>query len=291
MGGQRSARWKRAARVAARQHGVVTRAQLLGLGITTREIERRLEDGRLVAIHRGVYLLGPNPGPLTYEMAAVLACGRPAALSHRSAGHVWELLPYLPKRRLQHVTVTSGNPRSRTGIRVHRAPLTPGEHSINQHIPITTPARTVFDLAAELADDDLEQAIAEAFARYRVTKVKLLRIMDIHPGHRGARRLRKHLGRPAARTRSRTDRRLLTLIRVAARLRARLPQERRARGGGPARAAGEHRPGAQPCRGDAKSHQRSVSALGTSARRPCLARPCSGPGPGPRGSCLGRGRP
>ena len=122
MGGQRSIRWRQAARSAARQHGAVTSAQLLALGITARQIERGLKDGRLLRIHRGVYLLGPNPGPLTYEMAAVLACTG-SALSHQPAGHVWKLLPYLPKPRVQHVTVTRGNPRGRSGIRVHRTGL------------------------------------------------------------------------------------------------------------------------------------------------------------------------
>jgi very-short-patch-repair endonuclease len=215
MGGERSARWARAAKLAARQHGVATRAQLLDLEITARVIERRLEDGRLRALHRGVYLLGPNRGALTYEMAAVLACGPFAALSHHPAGHIWKLLPYLPKRRLQHVSVTRGNPRSRSGIRIHRTVLSSHELTTKHNIPITTPARTVLDLASELADDHLEQAIAEAFARHRVTKAKLQALIERHPRQRGGRRLRENLGGTPALTRSRAERRLLTLIRQA----------------------------------------------------------------------------
>jgi hypothetical protein len=131
-------------------------------------------------------------------MAAVLACAG-SALSHQPAGHVWKLLPYLPKPRLQHVTVTRGNPRGRSGIRVHRTALTPQERTTMRSIPITSPARTVLDLASELADLHLEQAIGESFARLRVTKTKLLALIDLHPRHRGAARLGAQLrGMPAA---------------------------------------------------------------------------------------------
>jgi very-short-patch-repair endonuclease len=82
-------------------------------------------------------------------------------------------------------------------------------------IPITSPARTVLDLASELADLHLEQAIGESFARLRVTKTKLLALIDLHPRHRGAARLGAQLRGMPARTRSRAERRLLDLIRDA----------------------------------------------------------------------------
>src|SRR5687768_9044453 len=88
-----------------RQHSVVTHAQLLGLGFTARQMERRLESGRLARLHRGVYLVGAVAPPLAPAMAVVLACGDRAFLSHRSAGHLQSITPYLPNPRTPHVTV------------------------------------------------------------------------------------------------------------------------------------------------------------------------------------------
>jgi hypothetical protein len=72
--------------IAARQHGVVTTAQLAAAGLGRRAVAHRVAHGRLVRRHRGVYQVGPSPAPLSREMAAVLACGEGAALSHQSAG-------------------------------------------------------------------------------------------------------------------------------------------------------------------------------------------------------------
>jgi hypothetical protein len=81
--------------IAASQHVVVARWQLLQAGLTARQIEIRLEAGRLHEIHRGVYLVGHNvPPALAIEHAALLACGERAVLSHRSAANVWNLLRY-----------------------------------------------------------------------------------------------------------------------------------------------------------------------------------------------------
>ncbi|HZD04871.1 MAG TPA: type IV toxin-antitoxin system AbiEi family antitoxin domain-containing protein, partial [Longimicrobiales bacterium] len=81
--------------LAGRQHGIVTRSQLLAAGWTPRTVDSRVASGRLVPLHRGVYRLGHLRGPLeprwSREMAAVLACGPGAFLSHRSAAWVWEL--------------------------------------------------------------------------------------------------------------------------------------------------------------------------------------------------------
>src|SRR5690606_35009045 len=78
--------------LAANQHGVITRAQLLKAGIAAHVIDRRLKMGRLRPMHRGVYLVGPLRVRRTDEMAAVLACGGAVVVSHRSAGVMWELL-------------------------------------------------------------------------------------------------------------------------------------------------------------------------------------------------------
>jgi hypothetical protein len=82
--------------IAARQHGVVHRAQLLAAGVSRRQIGRRLADGRLKALHHGVYLVGAVPSEFAYPQAALFACGRDAALGCRSALSVWRLLTIPP---------------------------------------------------------------------------------------------------------------------------------------------------------------------------------------------------
>src|SRR4051794_30992404 len=83
------------ATLAARQHGVVARWQLLDLDVTIEQIKWRVRVGRLHEIHRGVYLVGHKvPPSLAVEQAALLACGENAVLSHRSAANLWNLLRY-----------------------------------------------------------------------------------------------------------------------------------------------------------------------------------------------------
>jgi predicted transcriptional regulator of viral defense system len=77
------------ATVARRQHGVVTRAQLLGLGLRTGAVRRRTTSGRLHRLHRGVYLVGPIMPARAREMAAALACGPGGVVSHLSAASLW----------------------------------------------------------------------------------------------------------------------------------------------------------------------------------------------------------
>jgi predicted transcriptional regulator of viral defense system len=91
--------------LASVQHGVVTRGDLASLGFGRRQIERRAADGRLVRVHQGVYAVGH--AALSREgrwMAAVLACGEGAVLSHRSAAVCWgcadreDLVPHVTAR-------------------------------------------------------------------------------------------------------------------------------------------------------------------------------------------------
>jgi hypothetical protein len=70
------------AALAAGQHGVVTTAQLAAAGLGRRAVAHRVAHCRLVRLHRRVYHVGPTAAPLSREMAAVLACGDRAALSH-----------------------------------------------------------------------------------------------------------------------------------------------------------------------------------------------------------------
>jgi very-short-patch-repair endonuclease len=153
---------RRIAALAGRQHGVVGRKQLDQLGVGKGAIERRLGRGRLHRVHRGVYSVG-HP-LLTREgryMAAVLACGDGAVLSHLSAAVLWRILR--KERRRVHVTVPgSGGRARRNGIVVHRAAL--GEREVTKvaGIPVTTPGRTVVDLADTEPRRTVERAIDEA---------------------------------------------------------------------------------------------------------------------------------
>lgn len=110
------------ARIASRQHGVVTLRQLEGLGLSRWGVSKRAERGRFHRVHRGVYAVGHRaPNLHARFMAAVLACGDGAVLSHGSAAVLWELLK--PLGGPIHVSVpTTAGLRSRKGIRVHRCP-------------------------------------------------------------------------------------------------------------------------------------------------------------------------
>jgi len=209
-------RERRAYDLAASQHGLATRQQLVSLGFSPRTIAARVESGRYRAIHRGVYLIGPVAAPGAFELAAVLAYGDGTYASHQTAAALRRLpLPAQPAS--VHVTVVGRNARSRRGVTAHLASsLEADEHQILDGIPITTPARTVLDLAAALDLDDLEHLLAEAQGRNRSTLDQLHALIDRYPSRRGRRRLRGLLeqGDPA-RTRARSERRLLALIRRA----------------------------------------------------------------------------
>jgi very-short-patch-repair endonuclease len=142
--------------LAARQHGIVTTAQLAGAGIGRRAIARRVERGWLIPRFRGVYQVGPMTVRYAPEMAAVLACGDGAALSHQSAAAIWG---FGNRDDVVHVSVTR-DVRSRNGLRVHR---TLSLNAVVQNgLPLTTPFRTLTDLARVLNPAELDRAKEQA---------------------------------------------------------------------------------------------------------------------------------
>jgi hypothetical protein len=154
----------RIARIAGRQHGVFTVGQATSCGFTPRTIEYRLKTGRWQSIHRGVYRLAG--GTRTFEqrtMAAVLAGGASAVASHRAAGALFRL------EGIEQGTIEILVPRARRvrqkGIRVHRAELVRADVARISGIPVTTPARTLIDLASVIARDPLEDALDDAVRR------------------------------------------------------------------------------------------------------------------------------
>jgi very-short-patch-repair endonuclease len=144
--------------LARRQHGVVGRAQLRALGWGDDAVDWQVKRRRIHRVHHGVYVVGH--AALTRKghfMAAVLACGDQAALSHFSAAVLWGMLSSDGK---SHVTTPTG--RRRPGLMVHRAPLPTADVTNRAGIPVTKPARTLIDLADVAPRRTLERAIDEA---------------------------------------------------------------------------------------------------------------------------------
>jgi hypothetical protein len=137
------------------------RLQLLAAGVTLAEIEGRVRRGVLIPLYRGVYALGHAVlRPAGYRLAAVLACGAGAVLSHRSAAVHWALRR--SAAMVIDVTNATGLGRAREGLRVHRSAIEPWECTLHDAVPITTPARTLLDLAEVLPRRALERAVSEA---------------------------------------------------------------------------------------------------------------------------------
>jgi very-short-patch-repair endonuclease len=197
--------------LAARQHGAVTTAQLAEAGLSEAAIGHRVERGQLTRVHRGVYRVGPVPDTLTSPMAAVLACGPTAVLSHQAAAVLFGARAATGGSI--DVTV-DGHGRSRDGIRVHRAKLAPEERTERLAIPVTTPARTILDLAGALAEEDLERTLNELFVQRLVKAKDVNDLLTRHPNRRGTAVLRGLLDDPKL-TRSDAERLLLRLVRSA----------------------------------------------------------------------------
>jgi very-short-patch-repair endonuclease len=149
----------RLAKLAERQHGVVSRGQLLELGLGKSAIGDWAKRGRLHGVHRGVYAVRyPTLTRNGRFMAAVLACGDGAALSHFSAAVLWGML----NGGGGAIHVTSEARRRRPGLVLHQAALGSGEVRKRTGIPVTAPARTLIDLADVAPRRTLERAIDEA---------------------------------------------------------------------------------------------------------------------------------
>ena len=146
-------------RLAEGQYGVVTRAQLSELGVGRGAIKYRLDEGRLCPVHRGVYTVGHRL--LTRNgrwMAAVLACGPGAVLSHKAAAALWGIRG----GTAMEVTVPRGRRGPRTSIKLHWTDLPEDERTTHNRIPTTTVPRTLLDLSAVLTRDELRSATRQA---------------------------------------------------------------------------------------------------------------------------------
>lgn len=177
------------AALARRQHGFVTRVQLLDAGLSSSAIGRRVDAGALIpSLHTGVYAVGHlPPHPVSGAAAAVLACGRGAALSHASAATLWGFGGH---RWGTPVHVTMATDCRRRGIRIHRVKaLSRRDVTTHRGIRVTTPARTLLDVAPALTDRALTRAVNDALISNYLHESELLDILERLPRQRGARRL------------------------------------------------------------------------------------------------------
>jgi hypothetical protein len=166
----------------------VTRAQLAGLGLGRRTLDRWVAAGRLRTVHRNVYVFGPQPVTKRGKwLAGVLAMGAGAFLSHRSAAAFWGLAA---DDRKVHVTAPSGRQvrPGRNGIQVHPCKFEHDEVTVRDGIPVSTVARTLFDVAERSRTHELKNAWDEA-SRLRLLRVpEVARIYELRPGRRRARK-------------------------------------------------------------------------------------------------------
>jgi very-short-patch-repair endonuclease len=202
------------AALAERQHGVVAVWQLIELGLSHDDIGYRAQTGRLHRIHRGVYAVGHRK--LTrqgHRMAAVLAYGPDAVLSHRSAAAHWGFGSAASKFDV----TTPHSKRSRKTIRAHTARLHPEDRTTHDGIPITSVERTILDLAAQLNQTALAHLIEEAERKERFDLRALDRAIARRPRAPGVARLRAVLTayRGPADTRSKLERNFQALIAKA----------------------------------------------------------------------------
>jgi very-short-patch-repair endonuclease len=175
--------------VARCQVKLITTRQLNAAGMTSEAIALRCRKGLLHRIHHGVYLVGP----LAWlaggrELAATLAMGKSVFVSHGS------------------------------GIRVHRvSDLPPDERARVNGIPVTSPARALLDYASQVRGDELEHAIAEAYALDLTTESQLYEMLERHSRRPGAGALKSELKRERgpALTRSQAERLMKRLLREA----------------------------------------------------------------------------
>jgi hypothetical protein len=202
----------RIARRAAQQWGVLSLRDLHACGVSTRAVGERVRRGRLHAIHRGVYAVGHPHLPLHGRfLAATQACGPRGVLSHFSAAALWEIVPW--EDRHPEVTVASAGTRVRPGLRVHRSSML-AVPDITRHlgIPVTSPARTLVDLAAVLDERRLRRAVRQAEALCRVNVRQVADALG-RAGHRhGSAKLAAIIATGPAATRSALEDVVLDLI-------------------------------------------------------------------------------
>ena len=182
---------KEIAHTAARQWGNVTRKQLLAIGLDDAGINHRVKIGRLYRAHRAVYAVGKPPvTPHEHAMAAVLACGDGAVLSHGSALALWGIW----RRWERPLNVTVRTDRRPRGVSVHRNKLDARDVTRHYGIPVTTLARALLDMAPGMRAKSINRAINNGRLEHGLQLNDVIDVVRGHPHHRGAAKLRQVLG-------------------------------------------------------------------------------------------------
>ena len=178
---------KRITALAGRQHGYVSRAQLLKLGLTAKAIRWRVQTGWLIPVYAGVYAVGyVRRTPVARACAAVLACGENAALSHGSAASLWGF----KKHWDPPFEVSAPSIRVRKGIKVHRSrTLAPRDVTRQLGIRVTSPARTVLDNAPRLTGKRLSRFVNDALRTPYLHVADLADVLNRNPIHPGSKRI------------------------------------------------------------------------------------------------------
>jgi very-short-patch-repair endonuclease len=189
--------------LARQQHDAFERSQLIRLGLPPTAIDYRVKLGRLQVRHRGVYGLGPPESKLSQWMAAVLAVGPGAVLSHHSAAELWGLIGGFSAP----IQVTApAKRRERKAVVLHRSSLPDDERTEVDGIPVTTIPRTILDCAPAMTERRLERLINEADVLRLYDHLSLPTLLHRYPRRHGSRKLTKALSkRNAGSTFTRSD--------------------------------------------------------------------------------------
>jgi very-short-patch-repair endonuclease len=202
----------RVARAAADQWGVLSLDELFACGLSRDAVSDRALNGRLHPLHRGVYAVGHANVPLEGRfLAAVKACGHSAVLSHFSAAALWGFMRW--EDRHPEVTVVGTAPRAHPGLRIHRTTtLDRDDTTRHRGISVTSPARTLLDLAATLDPSGLRSATRRAQSIYRVNVRQLVDVLARHRRRRGCAGLARIIATGPAPTRSELEDATLDLM-------------------------------------------------------------------------------
>jgi very-short-patch-repair endonuclease len=213
MGGQDRTDDKKVARIAGRAHGVVTRRELRGAGLSERRVDRRIERGALIVEFPGVYRVGHRaPSVEARYMAAVKACGEGALLGGLSAAWLWGLI----NGAAPPPEVTARTERRIKGIKTRRRRrMDPRDATRRRGIPITTVPATLVRVPSLLSFDELARAAHEAAVRHGTTPEQVEAALERRPRAPGAARLRKVLRGDAPILLSKLERRFRARLRAA----------------------------------------------------------------------------
>jgi Transcriptional regulator, AbiEi antitoxin len=197
----------RIASVARGQGGHVTREQLLALGLSRQSIQRKLAKGQLIPVYRGVYAVGHLPTlPIDRAKGALLAAGRCAVLSQGSAATLWGM----DSTWTFPLEVIVPSKRCVPGINVHRSTsLIRTDLRTHKGVRVTSPARTLLDIAPHLSEKRLSRIVNDARIANRLRLADLADVLARFPRHRGAKRLTGFITEPRGPTRSEFEDRFL----------------------------------------------------------------------------------